>query len=130
MSIELPAGARALIDSPEHATVATINADGQPQLSVVWVRRSGDDVLFSTLRGRRKTENLLRDPRCTLLMFSAADPYSYLEIRGRAEIVDDPQGSLIDELSVKYLGPGPFTGPREGRVVVRLHPEKVVWKKN
>jgi PPOX class probable F420-dependent enzyme len=124
----LPEPARALLDRPEHATIATLEPSGQPQLSVVWVKRDGDDVLFSTVRGRRKTDNLERDPRLTLLVFSADDPYRYLEVRGSATLEDDPDQALIEELSRKYLGKAyPWRNEDEKRVVVRLTPAKVVW---
>ena len=124
----LPEPARALLDRPEHATIASIEPSGQPQLSVVWVKRDGDDVLFSTVRGRRKTDNLERDPRATLLVFSADDPYRYLEVRGSVTLEDDPDQALIEELSHKYLGKAyPWRNEREQRVVVRLSPGKVVW---
>ena len=119
--------ARALVDSPEFATLATIDPDGRPQLSVIWVKRDGDDVLFSTIKGRRKTENMVRDPRCSLLVYPVDDPYSYLEIRGRVTMTEDPTAALIDELNTKYRGEKPFAGPRTGRLVVRLHAEKVHW---
>ncbi len=120
--------AKALLDTPEFATVATIDPDGQPQLSVVWVGRDGDDVLFSTVRGRRKTNNLERDARATLLMFPKDNPYAYLEIRGSVTLEDDPQAAYIDVMAQKYLGQDtyPWTQPGEERVVVRLHPEHVV----
>ena len=124
----LPEPARALLDRPEHAVIATVEPSGQPQLSVVWVKRDGDDVLFSTVRGRRKTDNLERDDRATLLIYPADNPYSYLEVRGTAALEDDPQQDLIEELSVKYLGKAyPWRNDEEKRVVVRLRPEKVVW---
>ena len=124
----LPEPARALLDRPEHATVASVEPSGQPQLSVVWVKRDGDDVLFSTVRGRRKTANLERDPRATLLVFPAEDPYTYLELRGSVTLEDDPEQALIEELSHKYLGKAyPWRNPAEQRVVVRLTPAKVVW---
>ena len=127
MPEQLPDTARALLDRPEFATVATIEPDGRPHLSVVWVGRDGDDVLFSTVRGRRKTRNLERDPRTTLLVYPKDDPYTYLEIRGTATLVDDPTRSLIDEMSHKYTG-GPWTKvPADvDRVVVRVSPTKVV----
>ncbi|MBI4940080.1 MAG: PPOX class F420-dependent oxidoreductase [Actinobacteria bacterium] len=128
MSASLPETARDLLDRPEFATVATIEPDGQPHLSVVWVGRDGDDVLFSTLRGRRKTNNLERDGRATVLVYPKDDPYKYLEIRGTATLVDDPDAALIDAMSHKYEGT-PWTGgsPGDQRVVVRVTPTKVVW---
>jgi PPOX class probable F420-dependent enzyme len=124
----LPEGARTLLDRPEFATVATIEPDGRPHLSVVWVGRDGDDILFSTIHGRRKALNLQRDPRTTVLVYPQDDPYSYLEVRGTAKVVDDPQKQYIEEMSQKYLGkPYPWHSDEEQRVVVRVTPEKVVW---
>ena len=85
-------------------------------------------MLFSTVRGRRKTDNLERDDRATVLVYPADNPYSYLEVRGTATLEDDPQQDLIEELSVKYLGKAyPWRDDEEKRVIVRLRPEKVVW---
>lgn len=125
MTSPLPAEARDLLDRPEFATVATIEPDGRPHLSVVWLGRDGDDVLFSTVRGRRKTTNLERDPRVTVLVYPKDDPYTYVEIRGTATLEDDPTGALIDAMSHKYEGKGWDHAP-DGRVVVRVSADKVV----
>ncbi|MEV6009876.1 PPOX class F420-dependent oxidoreductase [Streptomyces sp. NPDC051976] len=119
--------ARALIDGKNFATVATIQPDGRPQLSVVWVKRDGDEVLFSTLEGRRKHLNLVRDPRITLLVYPADNPYAYLEVRGTATLVSENAPELIEELSQKYTGE-PFRkeGPEAVRVIVRVAADRVV----
>jgi PPOX class probable F420-dependent enzyme len=122
----LPQRAREMFEGRNFATVATLQPDGQPQTSVVWVRADGDDVLFSTIKGRRKYENLVRDPRLSVLVFDAADPYSYTEIRGTAEITDDPDARLIEELSQKYTGRPFGDRPGEQRVIVRVRPDHVV----
>jgi PPOX class probable F420-dependent enzyme len=119
--------ARRLLDAPVHATVSSIEEDGTPQLSLVWVKRDGDDVLLSTLAGRRKAQNWRRDPRATLLIFDPEDEGRYAEIRGRVSMVDDPGGSLIHELSQVY-DDAPFTGVIEGRVIVRITPGRVVTR--
>ncbi|MFF0813856.1 PPOX class F420-dependent oxidoreductase [Rhodococcus sp. NPDC003318] len=120
----------ALIDAPEFATLATLEPTGQPQLSVIWVQRDGTDVLFSTVKGRRKTVNLERDPRATLLVYPAARPYSYLEVRGTVTFTDDPDGSLIHALASKYTGAARWEADAPGtpRVIGRLTPETVVFK--
>jgi len=123
---ELPERAHALFDAPNHATVATIEPDGRPQSSVVWVRTDGDDVLFSTIKGRRKHANLTRDPRVSVLVFDPADPYTYAEVRGTAVITDDPAAELIEELALKYTGESFGTRPGEERVIVRVSPDRVV----
>jgi PPOX class probable F420-dependent enzyme len=126
VTASLPQDARDLLDQPEYAVVATLDPSGQPQLSVVWVGRHEDDVVFSTIRGRRKTDNLIRDPRCTVLVYPRADPYRYLEIRGTATITDDPEAALIDEMALKYTGQERFGGVRDGRVVVRITAQRVL----
>ena len=119
---------RALLDGKHFASVATLEPDGRPQQSVVWVKRDGDDVLFSTVAGRRKTDNLARDPRIGLLIWPADNPLTYLEIRGTATVEPDPDGSLIQELSRKYTGED-FSEP-EGtpRVIVRITADRVVTR--
>ncbi|MEU5876688.1 PPOX class F420-dependent oxidoreductase [Spirillospora sp. NPDC047279] len=117
--------ARELFDATNFVTLATINPDGAPQASVVWAKVDGDDVVFSTAKGRRKHTNMLRDPRVNLTTFDTADPYVYAEVRGTASIVDDPDGRLIEELSRRYTGkPWEEHGPVE-RVIVRVTPNHV-----
>jgi PPOX class probable F420-dependent enzyme len=122
----LPERARELIDGPNFATVTTIQPDGAPQASVVWVKRDGDDVLFSTVKHRRKSRNLVADPRASVVIYEAANPYEYLEIRGTATIIDDPEGSLIEELAQKYTGESFQDAPGNQRVIVRVRPSHVV----
>lgn len=126
---EIPDTAREWLDGPEFATIATILPDGQPHLSVVWVERDGDDVLVSTVKGRRKHLNLSADPRATVLVYPKDNPYSYVEIRGTTTMIDEGGRDLIDRLARKYRGLDryPFDdGTDNVRVVVRIRPEKVV----
>ena len=128
MSTPLPELARSLLDQKSFATIATTNPDGQPQLSVVWAARDGDDVLVSTVRGRLKTRNLERDPRATVLLINPVNPYSYVEIRGAVTLTEQGGRELIDDLHEKYVGtrPYPNDGPDDVRVIVRLTATKVV----
>ncbi|GAA0394490.1 PPOX class F420-dependent enzyme [Acrocarpospora corrugata] len=122
----MPERVRDLFDGVNFATVSSVNQDGSPQTSVVWVRTDGDDILFSTVKGRRKHRNLERDPRTSILIVDPSDPYVYAEIRGRVALVDDPKGDLIQELSQKYYK-RPFVeaNPDNERVIARITPEKV-----
>jgi PPOX class probable F420-dependent enzyme len=121
-----------LLDEKRFATIATVEPDGRPHLSVVWVARDGDDVLVSTVEGRRKHRNLVRDPRATVLVFLDEDPYAYAEVRGTAELTREGGRELIDDLNLKYHGRPRYRGD-DGtdhvRVVVRIHPDKVVTRK-
>ena len=126
VSARLPDRARALFDAPNHIAVATIDPGGRPQTSLVWAKTDGDDVLFSTIKGRRKYANLTRDPRISALVYDPADPYTYAEVRGTATITDDPGAELIGELAIKYTGQPFGHRPGEQRVIVRIRPDKVV----
>jgi PPOX class probable F420-dependent enzyme len=118
---------RALLDGKNFASVATLGPDGAPQNSVVWIKRDGDTVLFSSTDGRQKVRNLRRDPRISLSVFDLADPYTSAEIRGTAEILPDEGKRLPYELSHKYLGIDP-PGEKddEVRVIIRIVPRKIV----
>lgn len=122
----LPAAAKALIDAKTFPTLATINADGSPQLTVHWVTRDGDDILLSTVKGRQKERNLRRDPRAALIVLDPDDDQHYVEIRGTVTITEDGGRELIDSLSRKYDG-APFRSepPDVVRVVLRLTADKV-----
>jgi len=118
------------VDAREYATIATIQPDGGPQLSVVWITRDGDDLLFSTIEGRRKYRNLVRDPRVTVLVSPRDDPYTYVEVRGTASMTREGGVALIDALAQKYHGDERFVGDdgtNRVRVVVRVTADKVVW---
>jgi PPOX class probable F420-dependent enzyme len=126
MGKPLSALARELLDRPTFAVVTTVNGDGSPQASVVWARRDGDDILFSTIRGRRKTRNLERDPRVSFVAYDPADPYRYIEVRGTVTMTEQGGDELIDELCRAYQGrPWPHH-PDEVRVVCRLSATHVV----
>ncbi|MEU4125357.1 MULTISPECIES: PPOX class F420-dependent oxidoreductase [Streptomyces] len=122
---------RLIDDSPVFATVATIQPDGSPQLSVTWLLRDGDQLLISTTEGRRKEQNLRRDPRITVMINPHDAPYTYAEVRGTAELTTEGGQELINELSRKYTGKdyrdfNPASVDDAPRVVVRVVPRKVV----
>ncbi len=72
MTEKLNDSARAVLDGPHVAMIATSNADGRPQSSIIFVKRDGDEVVFSTIKGRLKTHNMTRDPRVSLLVLDKA----------------------------------------------------------
>jgi PPOX class probable F420-dependent enzyme len=117
---------RKVLDGKNLATVATVNPDGGPQSSVVWVKREGDTVLISTITGRQKARNLARDPRISVAIFDRENPSYSVEIRGVAVLLEDPEKALPKELYRKYLGTEAPPEPGEWvRLVVRVTPRKV-----
>ncbi|MEU1350445.1 PPOX class F420-dependent oxidoreductase [Streptomyces sp. NPDC005775] len=133
MTAALSEELKALLDTPVFVTVATIQPDGSPQASPVWVKRDGDDILISTTAGRRKEKNLARDPRVSVVLQPFDAPYVYAEIRGTATLTTDGGQELIDELSQKYTGKkyaefNPDSAGENARVVVRITPRKIVGR--
>ena len=126
MSISLSDATVALVDGKNYAILATINPDGSPQTSVLWVARDGHDLLFSTVAGRVKHRNMERDPRVSVTVLDSADPENYVELRGRVSMTPDVGRALDTRLSWKYDGRDPGED-RSGavRVVVRMVVEKV-----
>ncbi|HEY1134782.1 MAG TPA: PPOX class F420-dependent oxidoreductase [Nocardioides sp.] len=127
MTTSLPERAASLLDAHAFVTLATLNADGSPQATILWAARDGDTILLSTLQGRQKERNLQRDPRVSLVIHDAENPYSFVEVRGSVTITTDGGAELIQQLSQAYTG-GAYTadGPDDVRVVLRLALEKVV----
>jgi PPOX class probable F420-dependent enzyme len=107
------------------AVLATTNPDGQPQTSVIFVKQDGDDILFSTIKGRRKTTNMLRDPRVNLLLHGL-DANTYATVSGGVTITDDPDASFHQVMYDLYMG-GATPPPEPGaeRLIVRLTPQRV-----
>jgi PPOX class probable F420-dependent enzyme len=125
---------RYILDGPHLSVLATIDADGVPQTSVIFVKRDGDDILFSTIKGRRKTINMSRDPRVKLLIHGlpvdrpnyAGDGPNYATISGAVELTDDPNGLFHQEMYDIHMG-GTVPPPEPGaqRVIVRIVAQRI-----
>jgi PPOX class probable F420-dependent enzyme len=131
MTVELSEKARAFLREKRFAVLATLNRDGTPQLTTMWYLLENDGtILMNTRAGRLKERNMRRDPRVSLCF---EDGYHYLTIKGRVEMVDDPQISQRDiyRLSARYHGEEKAKRQmetqfsKEQRVTLHLKPEKV-----
>jgi PPOX class probable F420-dependent enzyme len=101
----LPDDVKKLIDGPNFAHLATIMADGSPQVAPVWVSREGDRVLIGTSSTSLKARNATRDSRVALSVLDFANPYEEAQLRGRVvEHRPDPQLTTKDATSRKYTG--------------------------
>ena len=120
--------ARQILGAPHLSVLATTNADGSAQMSVIFVKPDGDDVLFSTIEGRRKTANMARDPRVTLLLHSlaaSATDSAYATIHGTVELTDDPGGQFHQVMYELHMGAAtPPAEPGAHRLIVRIHPQR------
>jgi PPOX class probable F420-dependent enzyme len=126
---ELSEEARRLIDEPNLGFLATVNRDGSPQVSPVWIDDEEGQVLVNTAAGRAKERNMRRDPRVAISVVSRGDDYRRIEIRGRVvEIVEGEEAERhIDRMARKYRGDQTYRSRRPGerRVLVKIAPDRV-----
>jgi PPOX class probable F420-dependent enzyme len=120
---------RDLLAGPHLSVLATSDPDGRPQTSVIFLTREDDDILFSTIKGRRKTSNMQRDARVNLLVHrlpvgDAHPPYA--TISGMVDLDDDPDGSFHQVMYDIHMG-GATPPPEPGaeRLIVRIRPDRV-----
>lgn len=115
---------RAVLESDHLAHVVTLNADGSPQVSCVWVGLEDGEVVFASIGPRQKLDNLRRDPRVSLSIESGRrSPMGldeYLVVHGRVRVVPGGAPELLQRLAATYLGPGikfpPMDQPPPGHV--------------
>ena len=120
---------RALIDAPNYAFLATVDEDGAPQVSPVWIDRDDDTILVNTGTGRVKDRNMRRDPRVALSIATEGNAYDKVDIRGHVvEIVEGEEADRhIDKLAKKYTGEDRYPNRREGedRVIFRIEADRI-----
>ncbi|MGZ4291753.1 MAG: PPOX class F420-dependent oxidoreductase [Gaiellaceae bacterium] len=112
-----------LMRGKNFAAVAALREDGTPQTSIVWIDTDGEHVVFNTTNWRAKGKHLRRDPRVSVSVFDAEDPYRYFEVEGVAELELAGADEHINELSRKYRGID-FHTPHD-RVIVKVKPERI-----
>jgi PPOX class probable F420-dependent enzyme len=101
--------ARALIDSGKLAHLVTINPDGSPQVSIVWVGLDGDEIVSGHMADRQKLRNVRRDPRVALSIETGVvndmGLGEYLVVRGSGRVTEGDAAGLLQRLAHVYLGP-------------------------
>jgi PPOX class probable F420-dependent enzyme len=105
----LPASARAVLESAQLAHLVTLEPDGQPQVSIVWVGLDEDEIVAAHLPEHRKVRNIRRDPRVALSVESGTKNEmglaEYLVVHGQARITEGGAADLLQRLAHVYLGP-------------------------
>ena len=109
------------------ATISTLAADGSPRTHVMWVDADDEHLLVNTEVHRAKFKDLERDPRVTVTVINAENPYQFIEARGRvvATVRGQEARDHIDSLSRRYMGTDYANPITSERVIVRIAPEKV-----
>jgi PPOX class probable F420-dependent enzyme len=128
MSQTIPENYKDLLEKQAFGNLGTLMQDGSPQVTPVWVDYDGKYVRFNSAKGRVKDKNIRRDPRVAVTLQDPANPYRYLEVRGRVvEITENGADDHINKLSQKYLGKPvyPFRQPGEIRVIYKIEPQKI-----
>ena len=130
--MKLPESARQLIEAGAHAHLVTLNPDGSPQVTVVWVGLDGDDIVAAHLYESKKVRNLRQDGRVALTFESSSKSdmglLEYLVIYGRARIDEGGAPELLKKLAEIYLGPDvkfpPMDDPPPG-YITRIQVERI-----
>lgn len=128
MGIELTDRLKAVIDGENYAHLATLDPDGSPQASAMWIMRDGDRIVFNTAEGRRKWRNIRKDPRVAVSLSPVGKPYQNWSIQGRvAEMRTSDGVEIIDQLAQKYLGKEkyPWLTPEMVRVTVIVDVDRI-----
>lgn len=120
-----PDSHRDLLDA-QVASLATIGGDGFPQMTEIWFLHDDDELKLSLSDARLKTRNLVKRPKCSLMILDLQNPYRYLVIRGNARIDPDDDYVFADKLGAKYSADVKVHDqPGDKRVVVTIEPTKV-----
>jgi PPOX class probable F420-dependent enzyme len=117
-----------LQDKKAFASLATVMADGTPQVTPVWFDYRDGDIRVNSARGRVKSRNMTEGAPVALSILDPDNPYRYIQVRGRVRrVVDQGADAHIDSLAKKYLGKDkyPYARPGEQRVMFEIEPTSV-----
>jgi PPOX class probable F420-dependent enzyme len=116
-----------LLEQPNYAVVATLNANGSIHEPIIWIAAEGDAVTVNSAVGRLWPSNLERDPRVSVVVYEAGNPYNFVEIRGTATGTLEGADEHINALAKKYIGQDeyPFRQPGEQRIKFVIQPDHI-----
>ena len=124
----VPSAYKDLLEKKAFASLATVNADGTPQVTPVWFDWDGSHIRVNTAKGRIKDKNMRGRPTVALAIMDPENPYRYLQIKGRvASVTETGADAHIDALAKKYLGKDryPYRKADEVRVTFTIALDRV-----
>ncbi len=124
----IPEEYRDLLRAPVCVSLATVLPSGQPQVTPVWCDLEDGYIRVNTANGRQKYKDMIARPQVTVMGLDPANPYRYIEVRGRlARTSEEGADEHIDKLAKDYLGVDsyPYHNPAETRVICYIEPSKV-----
>ena len=115
-----------ILEGKNFASLATINSDGSPQVSVVWIDYKDNHILINTAKNRIKTNNMKRDPRVSISVTDAKNPYYQITFKGIVKNISESNADdHIHSLAKKYLNQDKYpNSDKEIRVIVSIEPLK------
>ncbi|MBX3011541.1 MAG: PPOX class F420-dependent oxidoreductase [Caldilineaceae bacterium] len=123
---KIPSSHSDILDKRSFAHVATVNEEGVPQVTPVWVEYNGDYVLINSAKGRKKDRNLRAQPVIAISIQDPDNPYRYVGLQGKiVEITEAGGYDHINKLSHKYSGQDYPKNPGEVRVIYKIEPTRV-----
>jgi PPOX class probable F420-dependent enzyme len=130
--VKVPQEIRDLIESGCHAHIVTLNPDGSPQVTLVWIGLDGDEIVSAHLPRNRKVRNIEQDPRVAISLEtdtkSSMGLTEYAVLYGQARIQEGGAAELLQKLAEVYIGPGvkfpPMDNPPPG-YVVRIRVDRI-----
>ena len=127
MGVKIPPSLKQMVEDKAYGHVVTFNAHGNPELTMVWIDVDGDELLFNTAEGRRKPDNIRRDPRIIVSVQDRNNPQAYAVFHGKAIVTDAGADEHIDKLAKRFLGVDkyPFRQPNEKRLTVRIGVDRI-----
>ena len=132
MTAELTDRDLEMLTGTNFATFVTLDEDGLPHSTLIWIDAADGDVVVNTAKGRVKDRNVRRDPRVSVLVIREGDAYDWMSVAGT--VVDIEEGDRaerhIDELSQRYDGHGYRYTPGQVREILTIRPERIIRYKD
>lgn len=126
MTISIPESHHDLLTKPIVATLLTITPEGHPHGTVVWCRMNGSHIQVAIQNNTQKYQNLMANPRVSLVLVDTENPYRYIEIRGTTTISVENVSVIMKDIARKYLRPDfNVSHGEDTRVIVTITPTKV-----
>ncbi len=127
MPVKIPQSLKKVLEDKAYGHVVTFNVRGGPEVTMVWMDVDGDEVLFNTSEGRRKPENIRRDPRVIVSIQDRNNPQLYAVFHGKGRIDDVGADAHIDKLAKRFLGADkyPYRQPGEKRLIARIRVDRI-----
>jgi len=123
---DIPAGFHDLLtNNKAFANLATVMPDGSPQVTPVWFDYTNGNIRVNTAKGRTKARNMTQGTRVALSIIDPANPYRYLQVRGKvSHVTEEGAVAHIDSLAKKYLGKDryPWHNEKDVRVIYEITP--------